>query len=72
MKLTILHTNDLHGRVPQLTRIAALVRQIRREVEAAGGYCLYVDAGDLGRHHPAGKQSHQGRIHERDLARRGL
>ncbi|HSQ39061.1 MAG TPA: metallophosphoesterase, partial [Anaerolineales bacterium] len=46
MKLTILHTNDLHGRVPQLTRIAALVRQIRREVEAAGGYCLYVDAGD--------------------------
>lgn len=46
MKLTILHTNDLHGRVPQLTRIAALVRQIRREVEAAGGYCLYADAGD--------------------------
>jgi 2',3'-cyclic-nucleotide 2'-phosphodiesterase (5'-nucleotidase family) len=46
MQLTILHTNDLHGRVPQLTRIAALVRQIRREVEAAGGYCLYVDAGD--------------------------
>lgn len=46
MKLTILHTNDLHGRVPQLTRIAALVRQIRREVEAADGYCLYVDAGD--------------------------
>jgi 5'-nucleotidase len=44
--LTILHTNDLHGRVPQLTRIATLVRQIRREVEASGGYCLYVDAGD--------------------------
>jgi 2',3'-cyclic-nucleotide 2'-phosphodiesterase (5'-nucleotidase family) len=45
-RLTILHTNDLHGRVPQLTRIATLVRQIRREVESAGGYCLYVDAGD--------------------------
>ena len=44
--LTILHTNDLHGRVPQLLRIATLVRQIRREAEAAGGYCLYVDAGD--------------------------
>jgi 2',3'-cyclic-nucleotide 2'-phosphodiesterase (5'-nucleotidase family) len=45
-RLTILHTNDLHGRVEQLTRIATLVRRIRREVEAAGGLCLYVDAGD--------------------------
>jgi 2',3'-cyclic-nucleotide 2'-phosphodiesterase (5'-nucleotidase family) len=45
-RLTILHTNDLHGRVPQLMRIATLVRRIRRAVEAAGGYCLYVDAGD--------------------------
>ncbi len=44
--MTILHTNDLHGRVPQLVRIATLVRNIRREVEAAGGYCLYLDAGD--------------------------
>jgi 2',3'-cyclic-nucleotide 2'-phosphodiesterase (5'-nucleotidase family) len=44
--LTILHTNDLHGRVEQLTRIATLVRRIRREVEAAGGLCLFVDAGD--------------------------
>ena len=46
IKLTILHTNDIHGRVSQLTRIATLVRQIRAEVQAAGGYCLYVDAGD--------------------------
>jgi 2',3'-cyclic-nucleotide 2'-phosphodiesterase (5'-nucleotidase family) len=45
-RLTILHTNDLHGRVEQLTRIATLVRRIRREVEAAGGLCLFVDAGD--------------------------
>ena len=44
--LTLLHTNDLHGRVPQLMQIATLVRRIRREVEAAGGFCLYVDAGD--------------------------
>jgi 2',3'-cyclic-nucleotide 2'-phosphodiesterase (5'-nucleotidase family) len=27
IKLTILHTNDIHGQVSQLTRIAALVRQ---------------------------------------------
>ena len=46
IKLTILHTNDLHGRVEQLLRIATLVRRIRSEVEANMGYCLYLDAGD--------------------------
>lgn len=43
---TILHINDLHGRVSQLSRIATLVRKIRQEVEAAGGTCLFFDAGD--------------------------
>ncbi len=46
IKLTILHTNDVHGKVSQLTRIATLVKQIRKNVKTAGGYCLYVDAGD--------------------------
>jgi 2',3'-cyclic-nucleotide 2'-phosphodiesterase (5'-nucleotidase family) len=46
LNLTILHTNDLHGRVRQLARIATLVRQIRQEVSQAGGHCLYLDAGD--------------------------
>jgi 5'-nucleotidase len=46
IQLTILHTNDLHGRVQQLLRIATLVRRIRGEVEANGGYCLYLDGGD--------------------------
>lgn len=46
IKLTILHTNDIHGRVQQLLRIATLVRQIRSEVELSGGSCLYLDAGD--------------------------
>src|SRR5215216_426654 len=46
INLTLLHTNDIHGRVTQLTQIASLVRTIRQEVEAAGGYCLFVDAGD--------------------------
>ncbi len=46
MNLTILHTNDLHGRVPQLERIATLVRRIKAEVRSAGGYCIYVDGGD--------------------------
>ena len=45
-RLTILHTNDVHGRVEQVLRIAALARQIRREVEARGGHCALWDAGD--------------------------
>ncbi|HNR01360.1 MAG TPA: bifunctional UDP-sugar hydrolase/5'-nucleotidase [Anaerolineaceae bacterium] len=46
LQLTLLHTNDLHGRVNQLTRIGTLVRGIRREVGSAGACCLYFDAGD--------------------------
>ena len=45
-RLTILHTNDVHGRVGQLSRVAALARHIRREVEAEGGHCLLLDGGD--------------------------
>lgn len=45
-RLTILHTNDIHGRLSQLTRIAALVKQIKAEVAKEGGYCLYLDGGD--------------------------
>jgi 5'-nucleotidase len=46
INITILHTNDMHGRVSQLERIATLVRRIRSEVEKDGGSCLYVDGGD--------------------------
>ena len=45
-KITLLHTNDLHGRLDQLTRIAALVKRFKETVNAEGGYCLYLDAGD--------------------------
>jgi len=45
-QLTILHINDLHGRVGKLLRIATLVRRIRYEVEGSGGHCLFLDAGD--------------------------
>ena len=37
-RLTILHTNDLHGRVEQVFRIAALAKQIKPEVTAHGGH----------------------------------
>jgi 5'-nucleotidase len=45
--LTILHTNDIHGRMGQLARIATLARRIRDQAAAAGGDCLLCDAGDV-------------------------
>lgn len=46
IQLSLLHTNDLHGRVQQLSRIVTLIKQIRSEVTQSGGICLYVDCGD--------------------------
>lgn len=46
ISLTLLHTNDLHGRLQQVTRIGTLVSRIRDEVNASGGTSLYCDAGD--------------------------
>lgn len=46
INLTLLHTNDLHGRVKQVARIGSLVRRIKNEVNSTGGTCLYLDAGD--------------------------
>ncbi|MDP3045933.1 MAG: bifunctional UDP-sugar hydrolase/5'-nucleotidase [Chloroflexota bacterium] len=45
--LTILHTNDIHGRVDQLARIATLARRIRDQAAARGGDCLLCDTGDV-------------------------
>jgi hypothetical protein len=45
-RLTILHTNDLHGHVEQVFRIAALAKQIKYEVTTNGGHCVLWDAGD--------------------------
>ena len=44
MKLTILHTNDIHGHVDGLARVATLVRRIRAETPWP---VLYLDAGDV-------------------------
>ena len=44
MRLTILHTNDIHGRAEAIARIATLVR---REKESSGHRVIYLDAGDV-------------------------
>jgi 2',3'-cyclic-nucleotide 2'-phosphodiesterase (5'-nucleotidase family) len=43
-RLVVLHTNDIHGRVEGLARVATLVERARREEDAP---VLYVDAGDV-------------------------
>jgi 2',3'-cyclic-nucleotide 2'-phosphodiesterase (5'-nucleotidase family) len=44
MRLTILHTNDIHGRVEALARVATLVERIKEETPHR---VIYVDAGDV-------------------------
>jgi 2',3'-cyclic-nucleotide 2'-phosphodiesterase (5'-nucleotidase family) len=44
MRVTILHTNDIHGRVEGLARIATLVERIRAQ---SPHRVIYVDAGDV-------------------------
>lgn len=53
-KLTILHTNDHHGRFWEnkdgelgLAARATLIQQLRAEVERDGGHSLLIDAGDI-------------------------
>jgi 2',3'-cyclic-nucleotide 2'-phosphodiesterase (5'-nucleotidase family) len=44
-RLVVLHSNDIHGRVDALARIATLVERAR--AEAGDAAVLYVDAGDV-------------------------
>jgi len=44
MKLTILHTNDLHARYEDWLRCATLIK--RRKAELGSASCLVLDAGD--------------------------
>ena len=43
-RLVLLHTNDIHGRIEGLARVATLVASIRAEEDAD---VLYLDAGDI-------------------------
>src|SRR5690242_21825703 len=44
MRVTLLHTNDIHGQVDGLARVATLVERIREE---SSHRVIYVDGGDV-------------------------
>lgn len=46
MRLTLLHFNDVHGRLEQLPRLASLIQQQRAAALSAGRRVLILDAGD--------------------------
>lgn len=46
MRLTILHFNDVHGRLEQLPRLATLIQRERAAALAAGRAVLVLDGGD--------------------------
>jgi 5'-nucleotidase len=46
MRLTVLHFNDLHGRLDQLPRLFTLIQRERAQARAAGRQVLLLDAGD--------------------------
>ncbi|MBI4772447.1 MAG: bifunctional metallophosphatase/5'-nucleotidase [Chloroflexi bacterium] len=46
MRLTLLHFNDLHGRLDRLPALATLIQRARREAQAQGRAVLLLDGGD--------------------------
>jgi 5'-nucleotidase len=44
--ITILHTNDLHARFEQMTRLATLIQHERASANVDGRHVLLLDAGD--------------------------
>lgn len=46
MRLTLLHFNDVHGRLDQFPRLFALINRERAEARAVGRHVLVLDGGD--------------------------
>lgn len=44
--ITLLHTNDIHGKLDQMPRLATLINRERAQAQAAGHAVLVLDAGD--------------------------
>lgn len=45
-RLTLLHSNDMHGRLEGLARLTTIARQQRHDAEAQGRTVFRWDAGD--------------------------
>ena len=46
IRLTILHTNDMHSHLEAMARLSGYARAVRRQLEAEGRRVLFFDAGD--------------------------
>lgn len=46
LRLTIFHTNDMHGRLDAMARLSSFARRLRAEAEAEGRIVFFWDAGD--------------------------
>lgn len=45
-KLSLFHTNDMHGRLEAMAQLSSYARRLRAEAEAQGRVTLFWDAGD--------------------------
>ena len=46
LKVTIFHTNDMHGRLEAMARLSHFTRRLRAQAEDSGNKVLFWDAGD--------------------------
>jgi len=46
LRISIFHTNDLHGRLEAMARLSNLARRLRAEAESEGRLAFFWDAGD--------------------------
>ena len=46
IQITLLHTNDMHGRLGSMSRLSTFARRLRKELEAQGRQVFFFDAGD--------------------------
>jgi 5'-nucleotidase len=46
IRLSIFHTNDMHGRLEAMSRLSSFARRLRAEAEARGHHVFFWDAGD--------------------------
>ena len=46
IKITILHTNDMHGRLEAMSRLSTYAKQLKADLQAQGHAVFVMDAGD--------------------------